>query len=78
MPIAAWSLFLALSLLWGGSFLFNRLAVAEIPTLEVVLGRVLLAAAVLLVVALATGARLPRDRLAWRDFLVQEIGRAHV
>ncbi len=73
VPIAAWGMFMALSLLWGGSFLFNRIAVAEIPTLEVVLGRVAIAAVALLVVVTVTGVRLPRDRTSWRDFLVMGI-----
>ncbi len=70
MPAAAWGMLLTLSLLWGGSFLFIRVAVAEIPTLTVVLARVAIAAGVLLVVARLTGVAMPRDRRAWRDYLV--------
>lgn len=70
MPTAAWGMLLALSLLWGGSFLFIRVAVAEIPTLTVVSARVAIAALVLLVVARATGVAMPRGRRAWRDHLV--------
>ncbi|MCE1237905.1 MAG: DMT family transporter [Hyphomicrobiales bacterium] len=73
MPLLAWGMLLALSGLWGGSFLFNRLAVAEIPTLSVVFGRVALAALTLLLVARATGVALPRDRASWRDYLVMGI-----
>lgn len=73
MPIAAWGMFLSLSLLWGGSFLFNRVAVAEIPTLEVVTGRVVIAALALIAVALVSSVRLPRDRASWRDFAVMGI-----
>ncbi|MDK9695137.1 MAG: DMT family transporter [Siculibacillus sp.] len=70
MPAAAWGMLLTLSLLWGGSFLFIRVAVAEIPTLSVVLARVAVAAAVLLVVARLAGVEMPRGRRAWRDHLV--------
>lgn len=70
MPIRAWGMMLLLSGLWGGSFLFNRIAVAEIPTLTVVLSRVALAAVTLLAVARLTGVRLPVGRQAWRDYLV--------
>ncbi len=73
MPAAAWGMLLVLSILWGGSFLFIRVAVAEIPTLSVVLARVGLAAILLLVAARATGVAMPRDRLAWRDYLVMGI-----
>lgn len=70
MPIAAWGMLLALSGLWGGSFLFNRIAVAEVPTLSVVLARVALAALALVVAARLTGVAMPRDRTSWRDYAV--------
>lgn len=70
MPIAAWGMLLALSGLWGGSFLFNRLAVAEIPTLSVVFARVAVASLALLLVARFAGPRLGRDPRLWRDWLV--------
>lgn len=70
MPAAAWGMLLALSTLWGGSFLFNRLAVAEVPTLSVVFVRVTIAAIALLIVARVTGIAMPSDRRAWRDYLV--------
>jgi drug/metabolite transporter (DMT)-like permease len=70
MPAAAWGLLLTLSLLWGGSFLFIRVAVAEIPTLSVVLARVAVAALTLILVARLTGVALPQGRRAWRDHLV--------
>ena len=73
MPLIAWGLFAALSLLWGGSFLFNRLAVVELSTTTVVFFRVALAAAILSAAARVMGLRLPRDRANWRDFLVMGI-----
>lgn len=73
MPAAAWGLLLTLSVLWGGSFLFIRIAVVDMPTLTVVLVRVGLAAAVLLAFARLTGVALPRDGRSWRDYLVQGI-----
>jgi drug/metabolite transporter (DMT)-like permease len=56
-----------LSVLWGGSFFFAKIAVAELPPLTVALGRVAIAAALLLALARATGIALP-DR--WGPFLV--------
>ncbi|MEO3385488.1 DMT family transporter [Mesorhizobium sp. CAU 1741] len=47
MTIRDWTMLAALSLLWGGSFFFARIAVAEIPPLTLVLFRVGIAAAVL-------------------------------
>lgn len=70
MPLRAWGMLLALSGLWGGSFLFNRVAVAEIPTLEVVFGRIALATLALLLAARLSGVALPRGRTAWRDYAV--------
>ena len=73
MPAAAWGMLLTLSLLWGGSFLFIRVAAVEIPTLTVVFARVAIAAAVLVVVARVWGVELPRGWRAWRDHLVMGI-----
>jgi len=73
MPVAAWGMLLVLSTLWGGSFLFNRVAVAEIATLDIVAARVFLAAIVLFVAARVTGATLPRDRASWRDYAVMGV-----
>ena len=44
MDLATWGLLLLLALIWGGSFLFGRIAVQEIPPLAVVFFRVALAA----------------------------------
>ena len=45
MDLATWGLLLLLALIWGGSFLFGRIAVQEVPPLAVVFFRVALAAA---------------------------------
>ena len=44
MDLATWGLLLLLALIWGGSFLFGRIAVQEVPPLAVVFFRVALAA----------------------------------
>ncbi len=59
-----WALLLLLALLWGSSFLFAKIAVAEVPPLTLVFGRVGLAALALQAVILATGQRMPLDRRA--------------
>jgi len=63
-----WVLLLVLSVLWGGSFFFAKVAVAEIPPLTVVLGRVAVAAAALWLAVRATGRRVPRDGAVWAAF----------
>ncbi len=64
-----WLLLSLLSVLWGGSFFFAEVALAELPPLTVVLGRVALAALALNLMVLASGRRLPRSARAWRAFI---------
>jgi drug/metabolite transporter (DMT)-like permease len=70
MGAREWALLLVLSILWGGSFLFAKVAIAEVPPFTVVLGRVGFAAAALLIVVRAAGERLPTDGRLWLVFLV--------
>lgn len=51
MNTRTWVMLLALSVLWGGSFLFIGIAVRELPPLTLVFARVMIAAAVLIGVA---------------------------
>jgi len=60
-----WGLLLALSVLWGGSFFFVGVAVAELPPLTIVAARVTLAAVVLLVTLRVIGLPLPTNRHVW-------------
>ena len=70
MSATDWLLLVTLSILWGGSFFFAKLAVLELPPLTVALGRVAIAAAILVTLARMTGLALP-DRLpAWRPYIV--------
>jgi drug/metabolite transporter (DMT)-like permease len=50
-----WLLLLTLSVLWGGSFLFAKIALAEVPPLTLVLLRVVIAAAALHLLVRAAG-----------------------
>ena len=61
MSAADWAKLLLLGAIWGGSFFFARIAVAEMHPLTLVLFRVLIAAAALHVYLLARG---PSFRLA--------------
>jgi drug/metabolite transporter (DMT)-like permease len=65
-----WGLLVLLSILWGGSFFFTGVAVAELPPLTIVLARVGIAAVLLLPVLWASGARLPTRLTGWMPFLV--------
>lgn len=68
MGTTEWLLLGILSVLWGGSFLFIKVAVAEIPPLVLVLARVALAAAVLQLVLRASGQGLDLGRSVWLSF----------
>jgi drug/metabolite transporter (DMT)-like permease len=64
MSRRAWLIFAAVAVLWGIPYLFIKIAVAELAPPVIVAGRTAIAAAVLLPVAIATGALRPlRDRL---------------
>jgi drug/metabolite transporter (DMT)-like permease len=68
MSAADWALLIVLSILWGGSFFFAKVAVLELPPLTVALGRVALAAAILLALARITTVALPASLAAWRPY----------
>jgi drug/metabolite transporter (DMT)-like permease len=68
MSAREWALLLLLSGLWGGSFFFSKVALAELPPLTVVLGRVGLAAAALNLAVLAAGERMPASPRLWGLF----------
>jgi drug/metabolite transporter (DMT)-like permease len=60
-----------LALLWGSSYLFIKVAVAEIPPITLIASRVSIAAIFLLGVMLWRGERLPQDGRTWRMLFVQ-------
>jgi drug/metabolite transporter (DMT)-like permease len=65
-----WFLLVVLSVLWGGSFFFSKVALAELPPFTVVLGRVGLAAIVLNLVVLAAGHRMTASPRLWGRFAI--------
>ncbi|PWC52864.1 DMT family transporter [Azospirillum sp. TSO22-1] len=70
MGLAEWLMLILLSVLWGGAFLFGKMAVADLRPFTVVLARVALAAAALALVVRAAGLRMPGTPAAWRPFFV--------
>ncbi len=70
MSSREWAMLLALSVLWGGSFFFIGVAVKELPTFTIVVGRVLLAALILLVVLKASGDPIPTSGKVWVAFFI--------
>lgn len=69
MGLAEWAMLVALSVLWGGSFLFNGMLVKVWPPLTIVAGRVALAALALWLVVRILGIAVPKSRQAWLAFL---------
>jgi drug/metabolite transporter (DMT)-like permease len=70
MGLREWSLLGLLSVLWGASFFFFKVLVAELPTLTIVLARLSLAAILLNVVVRLRRQSMPRDAKRWREFFV--------
>ncbi len=65
-----WLKLAALSVLWGGTFLFQSLSLRAFPILTIVFFRVFFSAIVFWLLLLATGRRMPTTPRVWRDFLV--------
>jgi drug/metabolite transporter (DMT)-like permease len=63
-----WSLLALLSVLWGGSFFFNGVALRELPPLTVVFLRVVLAALILLPLLWVYRIRFPTGISGWKPF----------
>jgi drug/metabolite transporter (DMT)-like permease len=70
MGMREWLMLITLSLLWGGSFFFVGVAVAELPPLTIVTLRVGLAAITLWIIVLFMGLSLPRSPNVWMAFLI--------
>ena len=70
MGMREWLMLVTLSILWGGSFFFVGVAVAELPPLTIVTLRVGLAAITLWIIVLFMGLSLPRSPNVWMAFLI--------
>ncbi|MFZ1577256.1 MAG: EamA family transporter [Nostocoides sp.] len=70
-PAVPWQAkFLALSLIWGSSFLFMKVALAALAPIQIAGARILAGAAILLVLLRASGKRLPRGRRVWGHLVI--------
>lgn len=65
-----WALFLALSALWGSSFLWIKIAVSDIGPLAVVGWRLLFGAAGMSLVVAARRIGMPREGRTWRNLIL--------
>ena len=65
--------FLTLAVIWGSSFLFMKVGLAALHPIQIATARILLAAAVLVILARVTRSRLPRGRRVWAHIFVSSI-----
>ena len=69
MGLTEWALLILLGVIWGGSFLFARIAVLEVPPMTLVLLRVAIAALALNIWLIATSAsEIEHKRRLWLNF----------
>lgn len=73
MAPSDWAALVLLSLIWGGSFFFGKVAITELPPLTMVLGRVAIGAAALYVIARARGVRMPLTVRLAVEFLIMAV-----
>jgi drug/metabolite transporter (DMT)-like permease len=70
MTATDWMLLVTLGILWGGSYFFGKVALAQLPPFTVAVGRLGIAAAVLHVVVRAAGYAMPGSVRVWRAFWI--------
>jgi len=70
MGLTEWLMLILLSVLWGGSFFFMKVSLAELPTLTIVFSRVALAACTLGLLLKIIGQPLPGGLKLWRAFFL--------
>ncbi len=63
-------LLLILGTIWGSSYLFIKVAVAEVPVMTLIAGRLLLAAIILWILLWSLGKSMPRSPSLWKAYAV--------
>ncbi len=64
-----WALLIGLSIIWGGSYLFMKVAVLSVPVFTIVFARVALGALVLGLIIASIRAPFPKGFATWRAFI---------
>ena len=70
MDACDWVMLITLATVWGGSFLFNAILVAELPVITIVAIRVTVAALALWGFARVTGRKIPTTPQVWGALLI--------
>lgn len=68
-----WLMLIVLSIVWGGTFYFVAVALAEVPPLTLVMVRCMIAVTVLVPPLLLLGYRFPTTAEQWRNYAVMAI-----
>jgi drug/metabolite transporter (DMT)-like permease len=68
-----WLMMLACAFCWGSAYIFNKVAIAELPSLTITASRLLLAALLLQLLCRMRGIQLPWSGRAWAPFFVYTI-----
>jgi drug/metabolite transporter (DMT)-like permease len=67
--LADWAMLWGLVALWGSAFLLIAVALEGYPPLTISTGRLIIGAAVLLLIVALSGRSMPRDGASWRRFV---------
>lgn len=70
MDGTSWLMLLILSVLWGGSFFFTKVALVDLPPFTLVLARVMIASLILWWVVLLRHIPIPRDPKFWGAIVI--------
>ncbi|MCG7394495.1 EamA family transporter [Microvirga sp. ACRRW] len=65
------SLLAALATLWAAAYTFIKVGVETIPPITLIATRTLIAGSLLVLIMRLRGVSLPRDRMSWRNFMIQ-------
>jgi drug/metabolite transporter (DMT)-like permease len=73
MQTKDWAALGVLSLIWGATFLFGRIAIAELPPLTLTLARVAIAAIVLNIVLIFMSTNYRQTQTMWTNFAIMGV-----
>lgn len=65
------ALLATLATLWAAAYTFIKIGVETIPPITLIAARTLIAGSLLVMIMRLRGVSLPRDRMSWRNFMIQ-------
>ena len=68
-----WGMLCLCAMLWGSAYVFNKIAIRELPHLTITLARLVIAAGFMQIVLRWAGLNLSRDRKVWGAFFVMTL-----